>query len=289
MVGYFLSGEQSDHERVYAGTACVTADFIRPGCHINREFTSYSPAGTTAKLETEMKIAAGIQSSLLPDNPAIDGYEITAYMKPADDIGGDYYDVINIGSNNWVIIGDVSGHGVPAGLVMMMVQSSIQTLVRKFPEIKPSGLLSIVNETITYNVNKMKDQKYMTITAFSFGKDGRAVYSGLHQDILVYRKSSENVEIIQSEGSWLSPWDLGRKNIDKELYYEKRRHAAPVYRRHHRGDKYCKRYMFSRRQAAGILKQYGKLNTDAIRDKILEALQGYILKDDVTMVILKKK
>jgi serine phosphatase RsbU (regulator of sigma subunit) len=242
---------------------------------------------TAAKLETEMNIAAGIQSSLLPDNPAIDGYEITAYMKPADDIGGDYYDIINRGPNNWVIIGDVSGHGVPAGLVMMMVQSSIQTLVRKNPEIKPSDLLSTVNEMITYNVNKMKEQKYMTITAFSFGKDGHAIYSGLHQDILVYRKSSENIEIIPSEGLWLSPWDLGRENIDKKLYLKKGDtlllYTDGITEAMDSGDKF-----FSQDRLLGILKKHGNLKTDVIRDEILEALKGYALKDDVTMVILKK-
>jgi predicted ATPase/serine phosphatase RsbU (regulator of sigma subunit)/tRNA A-37 threonylcarbamoyl transferase component Bud32 len=242
---------------------------------------------TAAKLETEMNIAAGIQSSLLPDNPAIDGYEITAYMKPADDIGGDYYDIINRGPNNWVIIGDVSGHGVPAGLVMMMVQSSIQTLVRKNPEIKPSDLLSTVNEMITYNVNKMKEQKYMTITAFSFGKDGRAIYSGLHQDILVYRKSSENIEIIPSEGLWLSPWDLGRENIDKKLYLKKGDtlllYTDGITEAMDSGDKF-----FSQDRLLGIFKKYGNLKTDVIRDEILEALKGYALKDDVTMVLMKK-
>jgi len=63
------------------------------------------------------------------------------FLKPADDVGGDYYDIINSEDNNWVIIGDVSGHGVPAGLVMIMVQASIRAYLGKHPETKPSGLL----------------------------------------------------------------------------------------------------------------------------------------------------
>jgi serine phosphatase RsbU (regulator of sigma subunit) len=242
----------------------------------------------TTKLQTEMKIAANIQSVLLPENPLIEGFEISAYLKPTDEVGGDYYDVINIGNKNWVIIGDVSGHGVPAGLVMMMVLTTIQALVRKFPDIKPSDLLSIVNEALKYNVEKMKEQKFMTITAFSFGKDGHAVYSGRHQDLLVYRAASANVDIIQSKGSWLLPWDIGTKNIDSELYL-KQGDTMLLYTDGISEAINTERIMFSEEKLADILKQYGKLKTDDIRDKILEALQGYTLRDDMTMVILKKK
>jgi hypothetical protein len=49
------------------------------------------------------------------------------------------------------------------------------------------------------------------------------------------------------------------------------------------GDKF-----FSQDRLLGILKKHGNLKTDVIRDEILEALKGYALKDDVTMVILKK-
>ena len=242
----------------------------------------------TTKLQTEMKIAANIQSVLLPENPLIEGFEITAYLKPTDEVGGDYYDVINTGTNNWVIIGDVSGHGVPAGLVMMMVLTTIQALVRKFPDIKPSDLLSIVNEALKYNVEKIKELKYMTITAFSFGTDGRAVYSGRHQDILVYRAESADVDILPSKGSWLMPWDMGRKNIDSELCL-KQGDTMLLYTDGISEAINTERIMFSEEKLADILKQYGTLKTVEIRDKILEALLGYTLRDDMTMVVLKKK
>ena len=48
------------------------------------------------------------------------------------------------------------------------------------------------------------------------------------------------------------------------------------------------RVMFSEKKLGGILKTYGASKTDDIKEKILEALQGYTLNDDVTMVILKK-
>ncbi len=240
-----------------------------------------------AKLETEMKIAATIQSALLPDSPSIEGFDITVYMKPTSDVGGDYYDVINSGSKSWVIIGDVSGHGVPAGLVMMMVQTTIQALVRKYPDLKPSDLLSTVNEAIKYNMNKMNEDKYMTITAFSIGKDGKAVYSGLHQDIIVYRSSSGTVETTPSEGIWLSPWDMNQQNIDCELNLN----PGDILLLFTDGITEARNkegVMFSEEKLAEILKNSGRLRPNDIKDKILEDLQGYKKNDDVSLVILKK-
>lgn len=241
----------------------------------------------TAKLQTEMQIAANIQSSLLPEDPMIPGFEITTYLKPTDEVGGDYYDIINIGDFNWLIIGDVSGHGVPAGLVMMMVQTAIQTQVRKYPDTAPSELLSMVNEVIRYNVKKMKSDKYMTITAFSFTKDGKAVYSGLHQDILVYRASTDETQIIHSAGIWLSPWDMGQKNIDNEVKL-KRGDIMLLFTDGITEARNAEGTMFSRERLAGILKKFGKFKSYEIKNKILEDIQGYKMDDDATMVILKK-
>ena len=50
-------------------------------------------------------------------------------MVPASTVGGDYYDIIRTDGSDWVLIGDVSGHGVTAGLTMMMIQTAIRTVV----------------------------------------------------------------------------------------------------------------------------------------------------------------
>jgi serine phosphatase RsbU (regulator of sigma subunit) len=208
-------------------------------------------------------------------------------MKPADDVGGDYYDVINTGGKDWVVIGDVSGHGVPAGLIMMMVQTSIQTLVRRFPDMKPSEVLSSVNEAIKYNVGNMKEQKYMTITVFSFDSGGKAQYSGLHQDLLVYRASSGKVDQISTDGMWLSPWDMGQNNIDSELKLS----SGDILFLYTDGITEAKDMsgeMFSETGLIDILNRSSALSTEEIKSKVLEKLQGYRTDDDVTMMILRK-
>ncbi|MCP4135249.1 MAG: AAA family ATPase, partial [bacterium] len=118
-----FTGERLELLRILTSQAAISIENARLLVH--RE--------NGAKLEKEMEIAANIQTGLLPQNPFIKDYEISAYMNPADDVGGDYYDIINAEGRDWIVIGDVSGHGVPAGLIMMMVQTSIHTVLTQHP------------------------------------------------------------------------------------------------------------------------------------------------------------
>ena len=139
----------------------------------------------------EMQLAKRIQTALLPSDPQMKGYEISGHMTPCDDVGGDYYDVINYREMDWLIIGDVSGHGVPAGLIMMMVQTSIRSTLEQNPRLEPSKLLALVNKTITSNIRQLDENKYMTITVLAAIESGKFAFSGMHQDILVYRADTK--------------------------------------------------------------------------------------------------
>ncbi|MDM8551083.1 PAS domain S-box protein [Desulfobacterales bacterium HSG2] len=153
------------------------------------------------KVLTEMEIAVSIQAGLLPKEPKMEGYEISAYMKPAEYMGGDYYDIINFGDRDWIVIGDVSGHGVPAGLVMIMVQTAIHVALSQNAEIRPSALLTVINRIIEENIRKIGENKYMSITVFSVQKTGEFTFSGLHEDILIFRAESGNVERVGTKGN----------------------------------------------------------------------------------------
>jgi len=83
------------------------------------------------KLEDELKIAREIQKGLLPAVlPAIPGIEMAATNISSKQVGGDYYDVLRVDDRRWVIaIGDVSGKGTPAALLMANLQATIRALV----------------------------------------------------------------------------------------------------------------------------------------------------------------
>jgi phosphoserine phosphatase RsbU/P len=87
------------------------------------------------RLERELEIATVIQTLLLPAQPALDGFDVAARMVPAEEVGGDFYDLHSASAGHWIAIGDVSGHGVTPGLIMMMVQSMLSAIARQSPEI----------------------------------------------------------------------------------------------------------------------------------------------------------
>jgi serine phosphatase RsbU (regulator of sigma subunit) len=166
---------------------------------------------TLAELWSEMDLARKIQTVLLPPAQVFaQRYEFAGTMKPADEIGGDYFDAVEAGGKLWLLIGDVSGHGVSAGLIMMMVQTAVRTLVHSFADAKltlaPSKLLTLVNRSVWSNLQLIGKGQYMTMSALCIA-DRRLIYAGLHQSALLFRRSTQQVEELENRGAWLGLLD----------------------------------------------------------------------------------
>jgi serine phosphatase RsbU (regulator of sigma subunit)/HAMP domain-containing protein len=249
-------------------------------------------------LWSEMELARKMQTILIPRDPAMDGYEITGYMLPAEMVGGDYYDIINADGSDWVVIGDVSGHGVPAGMIMMMAQTSIHTVLAGNPGIRPSALLDQINIVITENIRRLNEEKYMTITVMACVENGVFYTSGMHQDILIYRSHTELVETIKTRGIILGLRDQVNYTAeqmevrldpgDVMLLYtdgitESWRKGSV---RNHRNPDTD---MFGMERLQELLHRNHSRHTGEIRDAILDALAEYQLSDDVTMVVIRRK
>jgi serine phosphatase RsbU (regulator of sigma subunit) len=151
----------------------------------------------------EMRLASKIQMALVPERPELPGCELAAEMRAAEQVGGDYYDVVAGTEHDWILIGDVSGHGVSAGLVMMMCQTAVRTALSKNPGMMPDELLSCVNQVLTRNMQQLREDKYMTISALRRDRDGTFRVAGAHQDLYVFRAVRDAVEVIPTEGVWL--------------------------------------------------------------------------------------
>lgn len=83
------------------------------------------------RMDEELALAGDIQSSLLPESPpSIPGYELTGFTSPTYCVGGDYYDFIPLPSGRiGIAIGDVSGKGISASLLMASLRASLISLV----------------------------------------------------------------------------------------------------------------------------------------------------------------
>lgn len=102
------------------------------------------------KLSQEIKVANKIQTKLLPENvPTIQKTEFGAFSVPAQQIGGDYYDFFSLDNNKiGIIIADIVGKGVPAGLFMVTLKSLLYTHIQKYTS--PKKALTNIN-SLLYN------------------------------------------------------------------------------------------------------------------------------------------
>ena len=78
-------------------------------------------------LEQELELAARVQRSLLPSSfPESPGLQIDTFYRPCDGIGGDYFDFILRNGQTWLLVSDVSGHGIQAALASMLMKAIFQ-------------------------------------------------------------------------------------------------------------------------------------------------------------------
>jgi hypothetical protein len=152
----------------------------------------------------ELEIAKRIQTSILPQRLSVDGMQISAAMVPADDVGGDYYDVIPMPNGAWIGVGDVAGHGLKAGLIMLMVQSVVAALTRQRARMSPREVLEILNRVLFDNIReRLRSDEHVTFTLMRYESDGNITFAGAHEEILIYRASTKKVEIVATPGTWM--------------------------------------------------------------------------------------
>lgn len=105
------------------------------------------------RLESELELSQVVQRALLPQRiPIIRGVELAAFSRPSEIIGGDYFDFFQFrDGTQGLVIADVSGHGVAAGMLMSSLQTAIRTMA---PEVDtPAEILERINRFYIHNIH----------------------------------------------------------------------------------------------------------------------------------------
>jgi len=119
-------------------------------------------------------------------------------------VGGDYYDVIPTADGCWLGIGDVAGHGLPTGLVMLMMQSGVGVLARKMPDAPARELLLALNAMLVENVrDRMGQREHATLTLLRYRQDGSLSFAGAHEEILIRRAATGRCDRLETPGAWV--------------------------------------------------------------------------------------
>ena len=172
----------------------------------------------------EMALARSIQTSVLPRTFELAGFDISAIMMPAEEVGGDFYEFRPISAENgggaWIGVGDVTGHGVTSGLIMMMAQSMFTMLCEQTNgHVSPSKFVTLLNRAMYYNLrSRLAQDKFMTMVVARIDAHGHMIYAGAHTDLLIYRRATGTVDRIATEGLWLGMTDdIAQATIDRSL------------------------------------------------------------------------
>src|ERR671916_631898 len=101
------------------------------------------------RIEQELRVARLIQQTLLPKSvPGLPGYDVAAYYRPAREVGGDFYDFLKLEDGRLgLVVGDATGHGVPAALMMANTQSVLRAVAQRRGS-EPGRILAEVNEVL---------------------------------------------------------------------------------------------------------------------------------------------
>lgn len=146
-------------------------------------------------LAKELEIAKNVQQNLFPNKlPSNDKLEVSAFYQPHHNVGGDYYDFINLNDNQFIAcIADVSGKGVPAALMMSNFQASLRTLVRQ-----TNDLEIIVNELNYQLAHSGNSEIFITFFIVLYDvPNQRLEYINCGHNIPILLSNDKNLELNQ--------------------------------------------------------------------------------------------
>lgn len=137
------------------------------------------------RLEREMELASEIQRRLLPTVlPEISGFELLGWSRPAQEVGGDYYDVVDLpGGGCGLVVGDVSGKGMPAALLVSTVYSALRLLLDRL-SVGPE-LVERLNRHIAETSTPNKFITFFLAEVNGSGPEMRFVNAGHNPPLLV--------------------------------------------------------------------------------------------------------
>lgn len=276
----------------------VTIDEIGVFTHFFNEITkdlekiSYD-VKERRRMSSELDIASQIQRDVLPKiAPDSPGLDIVAKNRSAAEVGGDCFDFLQSpdGNQTFIYIGDVTGHGVPAGLVMMMVDTLIHAGI-KMGLSSSNDVLSNANALLTPRIST---RLFMTLVMLRWdAAQQKLFYTGAgHEHVLVYKAKTEKVEAIRSGGIALGmipdnsqilketeiPLEIGDAVV---LYTDGISEAKS-----HIGE------MYEMDRVAKSLEKHGYLPSaesifEHMTTDFVSFVQEYVQVDDITMIVLK--
>jgi phosphoserine phosphatase RsbU/P len=246
------------------------------------------------RMKYELDLAATIQQQLLPKKlPESTQVEVYGKMIPAKELGGDYFDFIDLGNGEFCIcIGDVSGKGLPAGLVMVMARSYFRPLIQA--NRSPVKIISQANRLLFDDTRR--DMFMSALLLYWNDENNKFLWTGAgHEHLLVYRAKTRQTESIKAGGLVLAMMrDADRLFRENELVLEAG-DSVVLYSDgvteavNAEGNFFAEH---SLEPLLALINRYGHLGAKDLLEAILWELRNFMgnaaQADDITIVTIKK-
>jgi sigma-B regulation protein RsbU (phosphoserine phosphatase) len=242
------------------------------------------------QIEQELHFANKIQNHLLPHEiPELNGLDVYGVMIPAREVGGDYYDFIVRNENDAIFsIGDVSGKGFSAGILMAGARMIIRSLAETLDS--PKEILSRANKVLDRD---LKSYRFMTMLLMHWNGKELSWTSAGHEHIIFFDSETEKCSMLKSKGLALGL----QENINASLAIKKLElksgDALVLYTDGITDAMNREGERFGKDRLIQIVEQNGHLHPKDISKEILLNAHKFIgdneLFDDITLVTIKKE
>lgn len=243
------------------------------------------------RVSGELKTAGQLQKELIPIlSPKIDGFDIAVKNRQAEELGGDNLDFIKVGNSTYFYVGDVTGHGIPAAIVMTMVN----TLINAFAEIYDSAYDIVVNTNRRLK-SRIRSTMFMSMLMLKWnGLTKKMSYVGCgHEYLLIYRAKTGLVEATVSGGIALGMVPDNSKIVKEQEISLSTGDILVLYSDGITEARNMKGEMFGIERLKELLGLYGGIG-DAqsiiqnIAKDFSKFVEEHVQEDDVTLIIIKR-
>jgi hypothetical protein len=244
------------------------------------------------RLLKELEIARRVQMRFLPRKvPELPGLEIVSLCQPAMEVGGDYYDFVQLDERHLsVLIGDVSGKGVSAAFYMTMVKGIIKTLSRKTRQ--PAALLAEANEIFWENAPR---NVFVTVIygVFDLVEKTLTIASAGHNPLIAWKKKTNTTKLLNPRGVGLGLVQPDRyKSIIESVTIPIEENDIFVFYTDGVSESMnARQEIFGEERLQEAVRNSAHLSSRAIQKNIVETVSRFSGKapqhDDFTMVVVK--
>jgi PAS domain S-box-containing protein len=243
------------------------------------------------RLQKEINIAMQVQNSMAPKwLPELDGFEFAARNIPARYLSGDFHDFISIDEKTYeLVVGDISGKGIPAALLTLSLRTSIRDESTPFPfMVTPPEILNEVNHEKYEELSRM--DFFVTLFLAQLNNQGNFSYASAgHGEALIFKRASGEIASLPATG--LPIGVLEDEAYQSDAFSLRPGDVVVIFSDGITEASNIREEQFGLERLKEVVRQNASCSpkemTDCIEAAVLEFSEGHEQDDDISMIIVK--